>query len=45
VRVEEVGADFFPHIYGALPVAAVVRVRDVPVRVDGRLLVGPLLAD
>lgn len=43
IRVEEVGDDRFPHIYGPLPVDAVVQLVNVPVDNDGRLLVGPLL--
>lgn len=44
VRVEDlVGAgQAFPHIYGPLPVEAVVRARDVPLDLDGRPVVGPL---
>ena len=37
--------DGFPHIYGPLPVTAVVRVDPVSVASDGRLMVAPLLAD
>jgi glutathione S-transferase len=45
VRVEnlEGGEQRFPHIYGPLPVEAVVEARDVPVDTTGRLAVGPLL--
>jgi uncharacterized protein (DUF952 family) len=44
VRVEDVGGDQrFPHIYGAVPLEAVVAVEPVPVDGDGRLLTGPLL--
>jgi uncharacterized protein (DUF952 family) len=37
LRVEPVGTDEFPHIYGELPVDAVLRVTPVPVDSDGRL--------
>jgi uncharacterized protein (DUF952 family) len=38
VRVEAlVGDEEFPHIYGPLPIAAVVDVRPVPQGTDGRL--------
>ena len=30
------GGQMFPHLYGALPLAAVIRVGDVPLRPDGR---------
>lgn len=44
-RVENLdgGEDEFPHLYGPLPLEAVVRVEAVPVEADGRLDVGPLL--
>lgn len=32
----EGGAELFPHIYGPLPMAAVVRTHDFPCRADGR---------
>jgi uncharacterized protein (DUF952 family) len=32
----EGGAELFPHIYGRLPMAAVVRVHPFPCRADGR---------
>ena len=46
VRVENVdgGEQLFPHIYGALPLEAVVRADRVPLGDDGRLAVGMLLA-
>lgn len=38
VRVEALTGDQeFPHIYGPLPIAAVVDVREVPLGADGRL--------
>ncbi len=45
VRVEnlEGGEQLFPHIYGALPLDAVVSVDPVPLGDDGRLAVGMLL--
>jgi uncharacterized protein (DUF952 family) len=45
VRVEnlEGGEHLFPHVYGALPLDAVVSVDQVPVGDDGRLAVGTLL--
>jgi uncharacterized protein (DUF952 family) len=45
VRIENLdgGAAAFPHIYGPLPVDAVIRTSDVPVGEDGRLLVDALL--
>lgn len=45
VRVEnlEGGEDLFPHIYGPLPITAVVRAEAVPLGADGRVSVGPLL--
>jgi uncharacterized protein (DUF952 family) len=30
------GAELFPHIYGRLPMSAVVRIHDFPCRSDGR---------
>jgi uncharacterized protein (DUF952 family) len=46
VRDEDlVGAgEAFPHVYGPLPLAAVLRATPVARRDDGRLDVGPLLA-
>ena len=46
VRVEnlEGGRHLFPHVYGALPIEAVVRVDHVPLNDDRRLAVGMLLA-
>lgn len=46
VRVEnlEGGEHLFPHVYGALPIEAVLRVDQVPLSDDGRLAVGMLLA-
>lgn len=32
----EGGTELFPHIYGKLPMSAVVRVHDFPCRADGR---------
>ena len=45
VRVEnlEGGEQLFPHIYGPLPAAAVVRVTSVPVDASGRLAVAEVL--
>lgn len=45
VRVENLdgGTERFPHVYGALPVHAVVGVDEVPVARDGRLLLRDLL--
>jgi uncharacterized protein (DUF952 family) len=47
VRIEnlEGGDDAFPHVYGPLPVAAVVAARDVPVDADGRLRITSVLAE
>ena len=47
VRVEnlEGGFDGFPHIYGPLPVRAVIRAEAVPVDGHGRLGVASLLDD
>jgi len=36
------GGALFPHLYGALPVAAVVAVHDLPLGEDGRHLIPPL---
>lgn len=36
------GGDLFPHLYGALPVAAVRRVDDLPLGPDGRHRFPPL---
>lgn len=46
VRVEGHGpeAERFPHIYGPIPLAAVVRVDPVPVEPDGRLRIEAVLA-
>ncbi|MFA1546419.1 DUF952 domain-containing protein [Actinomadura chokoriensis] len=30
VRYEPVGGDFFPHVYGPIPVSAVIEVRSLP---------------
>jgi uncharacterized protein (DUF952 family) len=45
VRLEnlEGGDELYPHLYGELPIEAVVRVDRVPVGDDGRLAVAPLL--
>ena len=45
IRVEnlEGGSELFPHIYGALPLDAVVASDDVPVAPDGSLVVLPLI--
>ena len=45
VRMEnlEGGDELFPHLYGELPLDAVVQVDPVPVGDDGRLAVAPLL--
>jgi uncharacterized protein (DUF952 family) len=45
VRVERVegGEQAFPHLYGPLPVQAVIRVAPVPLRADGRLGVDELI--
>ena len=45
VRVETLdgGDDRFPHIYGPLPIDAVVAVEPVPLEADGRLAVASLL--
>ena len=45
VRVEnlEGGRQRFPHVYGPLPLQAVARATDVPLGVDGRLVLGALL--
>lgn len=32
----EGGVELFPHIYGRLPMSAVVRIHDLPCRSDGR---------
>lgn len=47
VRVEAVpgSGQAFPHVYGPLPVGAVVAVDPVPVGADGRLDVGGLLGE
>jgi uncharacterized protein (DUF952 family) len=39
VRIEncDCGDELFPHIYGALPIAAVIRAESVPQRKDGTL--------
>jgi uncharacterized protein (DUF952 family) len=46
VRVGNLGSGrhLFPHVYGALPIKAVIKVDHVPVNADGRLAVGMLLA-
>jgi uncharacterized protein (DUF952 family) len=36
------GGALFPHLYGALPLAAVVEVCDLPLGADGRHVVPPL---
>jgi uncharacterized protein (DUF952 family) len=36
------GGARFPHLYGALPLAAVVEVRDLPLGADGRHVFPPL---
>jgi uncharacterized protein (DUF952 family) len=45
VRMEnlEGGDELFPHLYGELPLDAVIQVDPVPVGDDGRLAVAPLL--
>jgi uncharacterized protein (DUF952 family) len=45
VRMENLdgGEELFPHLYGELPLDAVVGVDPVPVGDDGRLAVAPLL--
>jgi uncharacterized protein (DUF952 family) len=45
VRMEnlEGGDELFPHLYGELPLEAVIQVDPVPVGDDGRLAVTPLL--
>jgi uncharacterized protein (DUF952 family) len=45
VRMENLvgGDELFPHLYGELPLDAVVQVDAVPVGDDGRLAVAPLL--
>lgn len=47
MRVEnlEGGKEPYPHIYGPLPVEAVVQAKDVPLGADGRLIVAALLGD
>jgi uncharacterized protein (DUF952 family) len=44
-RVENLdgGPALFPHIYGPLPLDAVIRTSEVPVGKDGRLLVEAVL--
>lgn len=46
IRVEDLGGTgtAFPHLYGALPVTAVVSARAVPLSADGTLDVSSLLA-
>jgi uncharacterized protein (DUF952 family) len=46
IRVENFdgGEETFPHIYGPLPVDAVVRVQGVPLAEDGTLQVAALIA-
>ena len=39
IRVEKVGDDEFPHIYGELPVQAVVGAVELPLDGDGRLVI------
>jgi uncharacterized protein (DUF952 family) len=41
VRVDEVGADAFPHLYGPLNTSAVVHVRPLTQGTDGRLDAAP----
>jgi uncharacterized protein (DUF952 family) len=43
-RVEE-SEQAYPHLYGRLPVHAVIQVAPIPVEADGRLRVGGLLQD
>jgi uncharacterized protein (DUF952 family) len=38
------GGDLFPHLYGPLPLAAVIWTKPLPVGTDGRHLVPELLA-
>jgi glutathione S-transferase len=47
VRLENVegGAELFPHIYGPLPLDAVVASDDVAVAADGRLVLAPLIRE
>jgi uncharacterized protein (DUF952 family) len=45
VETPDGGDEPFPHIYGPLPVEAVVQASDVPLSADGRLIVKGLLAD
>jgi uncharacterized protein (DUF952 family) len=35
----------YPHIYGPLPLDAVTKTNEVPLSVDGRLVIDALLAD
>ena len=45
IRIESLddGGVEFPHIYGELPIAAVVRVAKIPMREDGTLDLGGLI--
>jgi glutathione S-transferase len=45
VRVEDLTGDGerFPHVYGPVPIEAVLRADGVPLTPDGRLAPGPLL--
>ena len=47
IRIENVdgGKEVFPHVYGPLPLGAVIESKDVPVGADGSLAVNALLDD